>query len=212
MTRRRLFTWRKALVWGRGSVAATRRADPMARLCYPGVSTIRPPGTKGERPDGRRARKRGIPKRPGQRLEHSGQLTERDPLPRQKRPDTGPSTVGPSGARAWPEQVPKGLPTPPGLGSSPRRPPARGTDQARRLPPRRAQREPDSGRGLPPVPPAPPAPLPPHVVPVQRTSPAESAALTSPARGAPSAAAGARPVPAAPAAAPARAPRPRKRF
>lgn len=106
MTRRRLFTWRRALVWGRGSVAATRRADPKARPCYPGVSTIRPPGTKGERPQGRRARKQGIPRRPGQRLERSGQLTECDPLPRQGRPDSGPSTVGPLGTHAWPEQVP----------------------------------------------------------------------------------------------------------
>lgn len=106
MTRRRLFTWRKALVWGRGSATATRRADPKARPCYPWVSTIRSPGTKGVRPQGRRARKQGIPRRPGQRLERSGQLTERDPLPRQRRPDSGPSTVGPSGARAWPEQVP----------------------------------------------------------------------------------------------------------
>lgn len=105
MTRRRLFTWRRALVWGRGSVAATRRADP-TRPSYPGVSTTRPPGAKGERPQGRRARKQRIPRRPGQRLERSGQLTERDPLPRQGRPDSGPSTVGPSGPHASPEQVP----------------------------------------------------------------------------------------------------------
>lgn len=126
----------------------------------------------------------------------------------------GPSTVGPSGASAWPEQVP-GPPDParPRLQPAPpAHPSARRTDQARRRPPRRAQREPDSGRGLSPAPPALPAPRPPPAAPGRRASPAESAALTSPARGAPSAAAGARPVPAAPAAAPARAPRPRKRF
>ena len=94
----------------------------------------------------------------------------------------------------------------------PAHPPAHGADQALRRPPRRAQREPDSGQGLPPTPLAPPAPRQPPAAPRRRTSPAESASLTSPARGAPSAAAGARPVPAAPAAAPARAPRPRKRF
>lgn len=62
--------------------------------------------TKGERAQERRARKQGIPRRPSQRLESSGQLAERDPLPCQRHPDSGTSTVGPSGAHAWTEQVP----------------------------------------------------------------------------------------------------------
>lgn len=140
-----------------------------------------------------RARHSALPAAPGLRAEHGWPL--------------GGARLHRAGAL--------GLPTPPGLSSSPRSRPARRTDQARRLPPHRAQRQPDSGRGLSPASTAPPAPRPPLAAPGQRASPAASAALTSPARGAPSAAAaaaGARPVPAAPAAAPALTPRPRKRF
>ncbi|XP_039085502.1 basic salivary proline-rich protein 2-like [Hyaena hyaena] len=73
------------------------------------------------------------------------------------RPSAPPAALGlrgrarlaPSGRAPGRSRCP-GLPTPPGLGSGPRHPPTRRTDQARTLPPRRAQREPDSGRGLPP--------------------------------------------------------------
>lgn len=70
----------------------------------------------------------------------------------------GPKQGWPVGGARLAGAGARGLPTPPGLGSSPRHPPTRRTDQARRLQPRRAQSEPDSGPGLPPTPPAMPAP------------------------------------------------------
>ncbi|CAD7667997.1 unnamed protein product [Nyctereutes procyonoides] len=142
------------------------------------------------------------------------------------------ATLGPTGGArtrgrallAPPRRAPgqsrcPGLPTPPGLGCSPRRPPAGLTRRggARPAAPR-GSRTAAEGCPRPRRPRRPHARRPPPAAPDRRASPAESAALTSPARGAPSAAAaaaaaaaGARPVPAAPAAAPARAPRPRKR-
>lgn len=142
-----------------------------------------------------------------------GQLAECDPQHRKQRPDTGDqSRVGPSGARAWPEQVPgASRPRPASAPARATRPPAGltrrgGSSPAAPRASRTAARDCLRPRRL--CPRLSCCPLPP----LRRASPAESAALTSPARGAPSAAAGARPVPAAPAAARARAPRPRKRF
>lgn len=170
---------------------------------------------KGGAPPGPRGPEAGDSETPGRRLGSPGQLAERCPQTRQQRPDSGAKQGWPLGGARRTRAGAQSVPTPPGLGSNPHHPPtrrpagltrrggsrpaaprgnrtaARGCHRPRWLRPRLARRPPPPGR---------------------RASPAESAALTSPARGAPSAAAGARPVPAAPAAAPARAPRPRKRF
>ncbi|CAK7291679.1 hypothetical protein VULLAG_LOCUS2036 [Vulpes lagopus] len=116
-----------------------RRRGAGARLRPPAGPTPRPgqalqgtqpsslPVQRGKRRWGRGARKQGVPRRPGRRLGSPGQPAERDPRPLRRRPDPGPSTLGPSAARAWPEQVPgpPGPPDPARPRSSPRRPPTR---------------------------------------------------------------------------------------
>lgn len=186
---------RKAEAWGQSS------ANPAARPGYPGFSSTRPPRTKGERPRGRRARKRGIPRRPGGGWRAQGSWPRATPQP-----------LG-SGRAPW---APRGrAPGPAGARASRLRPASARARAA--LPPtrrpagltRRGGSRPAAptgagqGPGTVPSPARSDEPRPPPAVPGRRASPAASAALTSPARGAPSAAAaaGARPVPAAPAAA-----------
>lgn len=136
----------------------------MARPRSPGDLTIRPPHTKRERPWSQGARKQGIPRRPGRRLGSPGAADRAGPsAPRTASGLQGRVGLAPPGRAPGPSRCP-GPPDP----TRPRllpAPPARRTDQALRLPPRRAQRERDSGRGLPPTPPAPPAPSPPPASP-----------------------------------------------
>lgn len=136
----------------------------MARPRSPGDLTIRPPHTKRERPWSKGARKQGIPRRPGRRLGSPGAAGRAGPsAPRTASGLQGRVGLAPPGRAPGPSRCP-GPPDP----TRPRllpAPPARRTDQALRLPPRRAQRERDSGRGLPPTPPAPPAPSPPPASP-----------------------------------------------
>lgn len=118
---------------------------------------------KGGAPPGARGPEIGDPETPGAEAGEPGQSAERDPRPCQRRLDSrtqhgwplGSARLARAGARG-PRPRPASLqPAPPA------HPLARRTDQARRLPPRRSQREPDSARGLPGVLPAPSAPRPP---------------------------------------------------
>lgn len=148
----------------RGSVAAISRADPTARHGSPGDLTIRPPGTKPERLPGPRSPEAGDPETP--RAEAGG--VRGSWLSATLSPASSVLTPGAKAGLARRGRAPgrSRCPGPPDPARPrlqpppPAHPPARWTDQARRLQPRRAQSEPDSGPGLPPTPPATPSPRP----------------------------------------------------
>lgn len=117
------------------------RAAPTPRPGRPPGAFLRrrPPRTKGQRPRGPRARKRGVPGRPGGGWRARGSWPRATPY----APGLGARPGAPRGGRgeSLAQQVP-GPPAPARPRPQPRRPPAhppaRPADQAPRLPPRRA--------------------------------------------------------------------------